>query len=96
MDLVGKMDGGTKGGGEGTETLCSPDKPSLEQRGGYIDLQQARQFVDIRMTDFAHTTHVGYVNDHIRYTGPNEGYIVGLDTLIGIFEKVLHDASLPV
>ena len=55
-----------------------------------FDLNKARQMVDVRMIDFAHTTHEGYVNDRIQYTGPDEGYIVGLNTLIMAFEEMLE------
>jgi len=55
-----------------------------------FDLNKARQSVDVRMIDFAHTTHEGYVNDRIQYTGPDEGYIVGLNTLIAAFEEMLE------
>ena len=55
-----------------------------------FDLNKARQLVDVRMIDFAHTTHEGYVNDRIQYTGPDEGYIVGLNTLITAFEEMLE------
>ena len=52
------------------------------------DLTEARQFVDVRMIDFAHTTHKGCVHDIIQYTGPDDGYIVGLNTLISAFEEM--------
>lgn len=46
--------------------------------------------VDIRMIDFANLTHSGFVNDPIVYDGPDEGYILGLTTLVRIFESLLE------
>jgi len=57
------------------------------------DLNEARRFVDVRMIDFAHTTHKGCLNDTIQYTGPDEGYIVGLNTLINAFEGMQEQCS---
>ena len=47
-----------------------------------------RQKVDVRLIDFAHTTHAGFVHDPVRYEGPDEGYITGLTTLISAFENM--------
>ncbi len=87
LDVGGKLDGLEK-----RTDVGGLDKLSLDHReNGRIDLQSARRFVDVRMIDFAHTTHSGYVNDHVKYTGPDEGYIVGLNTLIAIFSELSQD-----
>ena len=52
------------------------------------ELLKFRQKVDVRLIDFAHTTHAGFVHDPIRYEGPDEGYITGLTTLISAFENM--------
>ena len=51
-------------------------------------LEDARQLVDVRMIDFAHATHSMCVRDPIKYSGPDEGYILGLDTLISAFRTL--------
>ena len=50
------------------------------------ELALARDHIDLRMIDFAHTTHSRY-KDPILYEGPDEGYLTGLDSLIAIFNK---------
>ena len=54
------------------------------------DLLKFRQKVDVRLIDFAHTTHAGFVHDPVRYEGPDEGYITGLTTLISAFEQMFR------
>ena len=51
-------------------------------------LEDARQLVDVRMIDFAHATHSMCVRDPIKYSGPDEGYILGLNTLISAFRTL--------
>lgn len=51
------------------------------------DLASHRQHIDLRMIDFAHSTHAGY-KDVITYTGPDLGYLKGLDSLIEIFKEM--------
>ena len=55
------------------------------------DLSVMRKRVDIRMIDFAHTTHQGFVNDPVHYQGPDKGYILGLNTLIDAFSRMLAE-----
>ena len=52
------------------------------------ELLKFHQKVDVRLIDFAHATHAGFVHDPIRYEGPDEGYITGLTTLISAFENM--------
>lgn len=63
-----------------------------EEGSREFNLSAARKLVDVRMIDFAHTTHKGYVHDPVQYHGPDEGYTLGLDTLIAAFQK-LHPHS---
>ena len=51
-------------------------------------LADARKIADVRMIDFAHTTHGACVRDPVKYTGPDEGYLLGLSTLISAFRKL--------
>ncbi|XP_062578576.1 inositol hexakisphosphate kinase 1-like [Saccostrea cucullata] len=41
--------------------------------------------VDVRMIDFAHSTHSGFQNDTTVHTGPDQGYLYGLKSLIDVF-----------
>lgn len=52
------------------------------------ELVKARCHVDLRMIDFAHSTHSGYTNDPVAYSGPDEGYLTGLKSLITIFQNM--------
>ena len=69
------------------ETVVSGSEPA----GLAARLRASRQMVDLRMIDFAHATHSGYLNDPVRYTGEDEGYVVGLNTIIATFEDMLRD-----
>ena len=56
------------------------------------DLEMARKSVDLRMIDFAHSTHSGY-NDHVVYSGPDEGYVLGVSSLVACFERMLSEST---
>jgi len=45
----------------------------------------------VRMIDFAHTTcsRDGYQSDPIQYSGPDDGYVLGLTSLISAFQSHL-------
>ena len=51
------------------------------------ELAQARNHIDLRMIDFAHATHSGFM-DPTRHTGCDYSYLKGLDTLLKIFKDV--------
>ena len=65
---------------------CSPCRLKV------LDLEEARRSVDLRMIDFAHSTHKGY-SDTVQYVGPDEGYAIGLSSLIDCFERMIESAS---
>ncbi|XP_054711888.1 inositol hexakisphosphate kinase 1-like [Uloborus diversus] len=44
--------------------------------------------VDVRMIDFAHTTYEGYDGDTTVHSGPDTGYLLGLDSLIRLLREV--------
>jgi inositol-hexakisphosphate kinase len=46
--------------------------------------------VDVRMIDFAHSTHSGY-KDSKKHSGPDNGYLFGLENLIKIFKEIKND-----
>ena len=45
----------------------------------------------VRMIDFAHTTCPleGYQADPVQYSGPDEGYVLGLNSIISVFQSHL-------
>ena len=57
------------------------------------DLKEIRRHVDIRMIDFARTTHRGLAGEAIHYSGADENYVLGLTTLISAFEDMLKQFS---
>ena len=55
------------------------------------NLSEIRKLVDLRMIDFAHSTHKGYLHDKVIYHGPDERYLAGLTTLINALEQMFKD-----
>lgn len=51
--------------------------------------------VDVRMIDFAHTTYAGYDGEPTVYSGPDTGYLLGLDSLVRLLREV-EDLSTSV
>ncbi len=43
----------------------------------------------VTMIDFAHSTFSGFLDDPVLHSGPDQGYLKGLDTLVQIFEEAL-------
>lgn len=43
--------------------------------------------VDVRMIDFAHSTHQGFQGDK-KHNGVDDGYLFGLGNLITIFDEI--------
>ena len=44
--------------------------------------------VDVRMIDFAHSTHRGFQKDKAVHKGPDKGYLFGLQNLILMFQDI--------
>merc|ERR1711971_268821 len=44
--------------------------------------------VDVRMIDFAHSTHSGFQGDQTTHEGSDEGYMFGLRNLIKLFNDM--------
>lgn len=44
--------------------------------------------IDVRMIDFAHATHQGFLQDKTTHVGPDHGYIFGLQNLVHMFEEL--------
>ena len=68
-------------------STSSPTHSASEH--GFHNLQEMRKCVDVRMIDFARSTHHGMTTNQSNYLGPDEGYIHGLATLISAFESIL-------
>lgn len=47
--------------------------------------------VDVKMIDFAHTTHQGFISDKLRHSGPDTDYIQGLENLVKLFLGLIED-----
>lgn len=62
-----------------TDTSC---KSKGRQRN-----KNHRQTIDIRLIDFAHATHKG-MGDSKLYSGPDEGILLGLNSLVKIFTDI--------
>ena len=72
---------------EGNGVRCVPLKGTLSDlnRIGQTRAQGLNLKVDVKMIDFAHTTHSGFLSDKIRHSGPDEDYIKGLENLQSLF-----------
>ena len=67
--------------------------PSTEKDPHHLHdngLANARNLVDVRMIDFAHATNTLCTQDTIKYSGPDEGYLLGLNTLISAFQTLAN------
>jgi len=74
------------------------DEEEEEEEAMDFDLNKKRRLqdpsVDVRMIDFAHTTFSGYLGDDLVHWGPDNGYLLGLDSLTAILNEIRH-ASYP-
>ncbi|KAK3579103.1 hypothetical protein CHS0354_022124 [Potamilus streckersoni] len=52
------------------------------------DFRRDSAQVEIRMIDFAHSTHPGFREDTAIHTGPDQGYLFGLENLIKMFQEI--------
>lgn len=65
------------------ESVTEEDEP-VSSKMTEEELAQARNHIDLRMIDFAHATHSGFL-DPIKHAGCDYSYLKGLDTLLKIF-----------
>lgn len=69
----------------GNSNLSVPSSPSPLQGTAPITPN-----VDVRIIDFAHSTHQGLA-DPVSYTGPDSGFIFGLENMISILKNIERD-----
>ena len=50
--------------------------------------KNSKSTVDVRMIDFAHATHHGFRGDQTLHTGPDNGYLFGLENIIRMLESL--------
>lgn len=63
--------------------------------GGLLEAgEEVQQSADIRMIDFEHSTFPGYLKDPL-HEGPDQGYLLGLDTLAAIITDFIQTAESP-
>ena len=77
---------GSRGNNTWTELSreCSQSPPKIKKPSR----PSPRPRVDVRMIDFAHVTHQGFHGDRIVHSGPDHGYLLGLQNLISMFQKI--------
>ncbi|XP_034249485.1 inositol hexakisphosphate kinase 3-like isoform X2 [Thrips palmi] len=69
----------------GSSNLSVPSSPSPLQ-----STAPRTPTVDVRIIDFAHSTHQGLA-DPVSYTGPDSGFIFGLENMISILKNIERD-----
>ena len=73
-------------GVDGEVSRSKAEMPPLK-RSHSSNRNQRSVKVDVRMIDFAHTTHSGFSGDRVR-TGPDKGYLFGIKNLIRLLEEI--------
>ncbi|XP_042215524.1 inositol hexakisphosphate kinase 3-like isoform X1 [Homarus americanus] len=78
----------TTGGGKAPREQISRNEgePPYKAKGRYRN-RNYKPPIDIRLIDFAHSTHKG-MGDSKVYSGPDEGIMLGLDSLTKIFTDI--------
>ncbi len=65
------------------------EEEEVEDEHQVDDVDCWSDHVDVRMIDFAHTTFSGYLGlDETVHWGPDNGYLLGLDSLTGILNEL--------
>ncbi|KAL8566791.1 hypothetical protein ACOMHN_005742 [Nucella lapillus] len=79
--------GGTSDVDPGTETGVVENGGGGGQNRRSSDAGTDLSLVDVRMIDFAHTTHSGF-HDNVTHEGPDGDYIWGLENLTRMFTRL--------
>ena len=83
---------------------CAEDGDSNDSTNSTASQEEAKQSddiphvpyrIDVRMIDFAHVTFQGFNERDIIHSGPDHGYLFGLEKLIETLEEIsLRDSDL--
>ena len=68
-------------------TRCSMAASCQSSNNGNV-VSKSLDLVDVRMIDFAHTTHSGFHEDEVVHEGPDHDYMWGLQNLIDLFSQL--------
>ncbi len=91
MDEHSETEDGCEASGPGCSRAprWEPSTSSTESSSQKFFKQGSRHNgVKVRMIDFAHTTHQGFRGDRTIHSGPDQGYLLGLENLMRMFEQL--------
>ncbi|KAI1715080.1 inositol polyphosphate kinase domain-containing protein [Ditylenchus destructor] len=66
------------------------DEPAMDERTRTHNDHYSHPDISLAMIDFAHSTFQGFMEDKL-YTGVDEGYLLGMDSLITILKAILDE-----
>ena len=89
--LLVMYDGSVCDSSDDTGVRWTTENNSHSSSASPLNFEELRKVVDLRMIDFAHSTHKGCLHDRVSYSGSDEGYILGLTTLITSLELMFKD-----
>lgn len=72
------------------EDIKMKSSPSFEATIPSPPLPTTEPLVDVRIIDFAHSTHKG-LDDPVVYAGPDHGFLFGLENMIAILKGIERD-----
>ena len=74
---------------QGSISSDSSDEDEFDEELEQKSDRKSPPSVVVKMIDFAHSTFEGFMGDPISHSGPDHGYIKGLDSLIELLESAL-------
>ena len=72
------------------EDIKMKSSPSFEATVPSPPLLTTEPLVDVRIIDFAHSTHKG-LDDPVVYSGPDHGFLFGLENMIALLKGIERD-----
>jgi hypothetical protein len=72
------------------EDIKLNSSPSYETSLPSSPLLMPEPLVDVRIIDFAHSTHKG-LDDPVVYSGPDHGFLFGLENMIALLKGIERD-----
>ncbi|KAE9551790.1 hypothetical protein FO519_004994 [Halicephalobus sp. NKZ332] len=58
-----------------------------------LEIENSKESIVVKMIDFAHSTFRGFLDDKV-YSGMDDGYLLGIDSLISTLEQILISQPL--